>query len=165
MHGVEAAGQHSCQGVVEGQRAAIVKNQTAKVSKGLSGLQSQDFHRQLSHDVAQGDAEELGRVGFKQLSIEGLLIRLGFPQLIALSMEIGNALDSLGGHRSPHREAQAQRRDQALALGQSELFAPFIQHGGIKDRLELLGHSGNLFGIHPPFLSRIKDFGGWMDLA
>jgi len=159
-HGVEAAGKHLGQGLVKGKRTTILKEKTVEFTEGLARFKAQDFHRQLTHDVAQGGAEELGRSGFEQLLIEGFIIRLKFPQLIELAMQIGKSLDLLGGHGGHHREAQAKRRNETFALGKSDLLATLIEDIFIEDRLELVGHRDKLLGSHPTFLSFIEEAWG-----
>src|SRR5712664_1843131 len=75
-------------------------------------------------------------------------------------MQTGNALDLLSGHGGHHREAEAKRRDEALALEKVELFAALIKDIGIEDGLELVGHGAKLLGIHPTFLSLIEGVWG-----
>jgi hypothetical protein len=79
-----------------------------------------------------------------------------FPQVIALAMQIGNARDLLGGHGSHHRESESKRRQEPLTLSKAKLFASLIEHGGIQDGLELVGHHGRLLAIHPKLLCEAK---------
>jgi len=88
--------------------------------------------------------------------MEGLIIRFHLPQLVELTMQIGNGLDLLSGHGGNNGEAKTKRRDEALAFGISELFATLIENIGIEDRLAFIGHRGNLLAIHSPFLSLIE---------
>ena len=53
------------------------------------------------------------------------------------------------------REAESKRRDEAFALGKSELFATFIEDG-----LELVSHRGKVLGIHATFLLLIEGVRG-----
>ena len=145
--------------LVKGKRTAILKEQAVEFTEGGSGFKAQDFHRQLAHDVREGTQEKLGRGRFEQLLIEGVIIGVEVPQLIKLTMQIGDGLDLLGGHRGDHRKGQVKQRDEALAFGKSELFAPLIEDLFIEDGLELIGHGGKLVGIHSPVLSFVE--GGW----
>jgi hypothetical protein len=163
--GVKATGKDLDQGLVKGKRTAILKDQTVEFTEGRSGFKAQDFHRQLAHDVRERAQEELGRGGFEQLLIEGVIIGVEFPQLIELTVQIGDGSDVLGGHGGAHREAQTKRRDEAFALDQSEFFAALIENLFIEDRLELVGQGGKLLGLHPILLLLIKGLGGWMEFA
>src|SRR5712691_9221671 len=118
-HGVEAARKHLGQGLVKGKRAAILQDKAVEFTKGLTGFKAQDFHGQLTPDVTQRGAEELGGTGCAQLRIEGFIIRLERPQLIELAMQIGKSLDLLGGHGGYHLEAQAKRCEESFALSKS----------------------------------------------
>ena len=122
----------------------------------LSGFEAQDFHGQLAHDVRERVQEKHGCGRFVELLMEGLIICVYLPQLIELTMQIGDGLDLLSGHGSNDGEAKTKRRDEALAFGNSELFAALIEDIGIEDSLELVGHGGNLSAIHSRFLSLIE---------
>jgi len=159
-HGVEAAGKPLGEGLVKGKRTPILQEKTVECTEGLASFKAQDFHRQLTHDVAQGGAEALGSSGCEPLRIEGVIIRLKFPQLMELAMPIGKSLDLLGGHGGHHREAQAQRRDETFALGTSDVLATRIEDIFIEDRLELVGHRDKWLGSHPTFLSFIEGVWG-----
>jgi hypothetical protein len=52
--GVKAAGKDIGQGLMKGKRTAILKDQSVEFAEGLSRFKSQDFHRQLAHDVTEG---------------------------------------------------------------------------------------------------------------
>ena len=158
--GAKAAGKEVGQGLVKGKGTAILKDQSVEFTEGLSGFKAQDFHRQLAHDVREGLQEELGCGRFEQLFIEGVIIGVKFPQLIELAMQISDGVDLLGGHGGNHRQAQTTRRDEALALDQSAFFPALIEDLFIQDGLELIGHGGNLLGIHATFLSLIEGVRG-----
>jgi hypothetical protein len=93
--GVKATGKEVGEGVVKGKGTAILKDQSVEFTEGRSGFKPQDFHRQLAHAVREGAQEELGRSRFDELFREGVIIGVKFPQLIELTMQIGNGLDLL----------------------------------------------------------------------
>jgi hypothetical protein len=97
-HGVEASRKPLGQSLVEGKRAAILKDKAVEFTKGLTGFKAHDFPGEWTHDVTQRGAEERGGPGFAPLCIEGFIVRLERSQLIALAMHIGNGLDLLSGH-------------------------------------------------------------------
>jgi len=84
--------------------------------------------------------------------IEGFLAGLDLPQVVEMAMERSNAWDLLSGHGGDHREAESQGGDEPLALAECKLSTAVIEHVGIKDRLELVGHDDKLLLIHPKLL-------------
>src|SRR2546427_7112013 len=55
-------------------------------------------------------------------------------------MESGKACNLLRSHGGDDGEAESKGSDEPLALTKPELFAPLIEHVGIQDGLELVGH-------------------------
>src|SRR5687768_15163008 len=88
--------------------------------------------------------------------LEGVIIGVEFPQLIELTMQIGDGVDLLSGHGAHHREAYTERGDEAFALDQAEGLTAFIEDLFIQDSLELMGHGGKVSGIHSTCLSFIE---------
>ncbi len=101
-HRAEATGQLLGEGLVQGKGAAILKDEATKFTEGFTGLKAQDFGAPLTHDIGEGLQEELGCLGFEQLLIECLVIGIEVPQLIELTMQIGDGMDLLSGHGAEH---------------------------------------------------------------
>src|SRR5712692_6685423 len=74
-----------------------------------------------------------------------------------MTRQIGKTLDFLSRHGGDHRETKPKGGNLPLAPAKLKLTAPCIEHGGVKDRLELVGHHGKLLSIHPTLLCVITE--------
>src|ERR1700675_441344 len=74
-----------------------------------------------------------------------------------MTRQIGKTLDLLSGHGGDNRETKPQWGNLTLAPAKLTLIATFIEHRGVKDGLELVGHHGKLLSIHPTLLCLITE--------
>ena len=166
-HRVETAREDVRQGCMEGQGAAILNDDPVEFTEGLTGFKTQHFHAEFAHDVTKRGTKELGTLVFDQLIVEASIMGIEVPQFIELAVQPGNAFDLLGGHGGDHRKSESKRGNEPFAFGKSKPFASVIEHSGVQNGLELVGHGGKLLGIHPTCLYGfwVKGLGCRMDLA
>jgi hypothetical protein len=92
-------------------------------------------------------------VGLGHLVREGLIGDGSAKEGIEATVEIGDRLDPLAGTGGCESEAQAKRRDAALAAAKLHVFATGIEQRFRKDPLELVHDHAKLSVIHLELLS------------
>ena len=92
-------------------------------------------------------------MGLGQLVVEGFVGESGAKEGMETAVEIGNGLHTLAGTGRRQRQAQAKRRDDALASTKLHVCATGVEQGFGKHPLELVCDHAKLSVIHRGLLS------------
>ena len=135
------------------KRTAILDDDVAKRRKGPPPGEPEDFERHVPDESRGHGAGEISKAGLGHLVIEGFVGDGGTKQGIEATVEIGDRLDPLAGTGGCESEAQAKRRDDALAAAKLHVFATGVEQRFRKDPLELVHDHAKLSVIHLELLS------------
>src|SRR5438128_9097895 len=114
----------------------------------MSFGESEHLERHLTDEPFRHGPGEIGKVGLGHLVIEGLVGDGSAKEGIEATVEIGDRLDTLAGTGGRQSQAQAKRRDDALASTKLHVFTTGIEQRFGKDPLELVNYHAKLSVIH-----------------
>src|SRR4029434_7202153 len=134
----EAPGKHLAPGVVDRKRTAILDHDVAKLRKGSSFGEPEDFQGQFAKKSRGHSAHERSKMGLRQLIIERLVGNRGIKQRIEAAVEIRQGFDAMARTGRRQREAQAKRRNGPLAPAKLRVFAAGVEQRFRKHPLELI---------------------------
>src|SRR2546422_427167 len=127
LHHLEAPRKYLPQAVMDGKGAAILNDNMAKLGKSASLDKAEHFERHVPDEPRSHRTGEIGKAGLGHLVIEGFVGDSGPPEGLEAAMEIGDGLDPLAGTGGCQRQAQAQRRDDALSATKLRLCATGVE--------------------------------------
>jgi len=149
----EAPGKDLTQTVMDSKRAAILQDKGAKRGKRAAWRASEDFARHVPNEPRGHGAGDIGQVGLGHLVIQGLVGDGGAPEGLEAAVDIGNRLDPLAGTGCCQCQAQAKRRDDALASTKRHVFATGIEQWFGKHPLARVSDHAQVSVIHLGLLS------------
>ena len=127
LHRFEAPRKHLTQAVVDGKGTPVLQDDVTKLGKRASFFEPQHFQRHVTDEPCRHGPSEIGKVGLRHLVVESLVGDGGAKEGVETTMEIGDRLDPLAGTGRRQRQAQAKRREDALASTKPHVFATGIE--------------------------------------